>query len=215
MELFHVFFLFLVAKLRRISFCFVCRFDLLSFWIPSIFLTPPPALCKYSSASSSSSLPCRRFIFLSLTHAHSRSLLFSRLRALSVTAKSKQRKAHVVSRQSPSTSTSSSSPQNEQNFFVFLWGVSNNFWLIELLIKLIEMQREAATATATTLVNKNNVDWIKYFKAYCTGSESERERERAQRGISREYVRIRQSKTHTHTHANTRACVACGVWGNI
>lgn len=35
------------------------------------------------------------------------------------------------------------------------------------------MQREAATATA--LVNKNNVDWIKYFKAYCTGSERERE----------------------------------------
>lgn len=38
------------------------------------------------------------------------------------------------------------------------------------------MQREAATATA--LVNKNNVDWIKYFKAYCTGSERERDRER-------------------------------------
>lgn len=101
MELFHVFFLFLVAKLRRISFCFVCRFDLLSFWIPSIFLTPPLALCKYSSSSSSSSshslpalLPCRRFIFLSLTQA----LIFSLLRAVSVTAKSKQRKAHVVSR---------------------------------------------------------------------------------------------------------------------
>lgn len=77
MELFHVFFLFLVAKLRRISFCFVCRFDLLSFWIPSIFLTPPPALCKYSSASSSS-LPCRRFIFLSLTHAFSFSLACAR-----------------------------------------------------------------------------------------------------------------------------------------
>lgn len=100
MELFHVFFLFLVAKLRRISFCFVCRFDLLSFWIPSIFLTPPLALCKYSSSSSSSShslpalLPCRRFIFLSLTQAR----IFSLLRAVSVTAKSKQRKAHVVSR---------------------------------------------------------------------------------------------------------------------
>lgn len=98
MELFHVFFLFLVAKLRRISFCFVCRFDLLSFWIPSIFLTPPLALCKYSSSSSSHSLPallpCRRFIFLSLTQAR----IFSLLRAVSVTAKSKQRKAHVVSR---------------------------------------------------------------------------------------------------------------------
>lgn len=98
MELFHIFFLFLVAKLRRISFCFVCRFDLLSFWIPSIFLTPPLALCKYSSSSSSHSLPallpCRRFIFLSLTQA----LIFSLLRAVPVTAKSKQRKAHVVSR---------------------------------------------------------------------------------------------------------------------
>lgn len=97
MELFHVFFLFLVAKLRRISFCFVCRFDLLSFWIPSIFLTPPLALCKHSSSNSHSLpalLPCRRFIFLSLTQA----LIFSLLRAVSVTAKSKQRKAHVVSR---------------------------------------------------------------------------------------------------------------------
>lgn len=100
MELFHVFFLFLVAELRRISFCFVCRFDLLSFWIPSIFLTPTSALCKYSSASSSSSsLPaCLTALpAFQLSLSHSRSLLFSLLRTLSVTAKSKQRKAHVVS----------------------------------------------------------------------------------------------------------------------
>lgn len=51
MELFHVFFLFLVAKLRRISFCFVCRFDLLSFWIPSIFLTPHPSPCANTAAA--------------------------------------------------------------------------------------------------------------------------------------------------------------------
>lgn len=76
----------------------------LSFWFAFVldsfnFSYPPPlALCKYSSSSSSHSLPallpCRRFIFLSLTQA----LIFSLLRAVSVTAKSKQRKAHVVSR---------------------------------------------------------------------------------------------------------------------
>lgn len=167
----------------------------LSFWFAFVldsfnfsYSTPRPVQIQQRQQQQQPALPA-----FHLSLSHSRSLLFSRLRALSVTAKSKQRKAHVVSRQSPSTSTSSSSPQNEQNFFVFLWGVSNNFWLIELLIKLIEMQREAATATATTLVNKNNVDWIKYFKAYCTGSKSERERERERETELREGYK--ESKT--------------------
>lgn len=105
---------------------------------------------------------------LSLRRSHSSLSLARRIRSQLQRNQSKERHTSA----SPSLS-SSSQPQNEQNFFVFLWGVSNNFWLIELLIKLIEMQREA-----TSLVNNNNVDWIKYFKAYCT-AEAEQAKERA------------------------------------
>lgn len=150
--------------------CF--RFGFLQFFLPH------PLPCANTAAAQPQPACLTALLAFHLSLSHSGSHFLSLACGLSY-SKIKAKKG--TRRQSPSTSTSSSpssspsQPQNEQNFFVFLWGVSNNFWLIELLIKLIEMQREAATATA--LVNKNNVDWIKYFKAYCTGSERERESE--------------------------------------
>lgn len=189
-----------------LSFWFAFVLDSFNFSYPTP-LAPCANTAAVAAAASAACLPCRRFIFISLTRA----LIFSLSCVRSQLQQNQSKESKGTRRQSPSTSLSASQPQNEQNFFVFLWGVSNNFWLIELLIKLIEMQREAAT----TLVNKNNVDWIKYFKAYCTSSERERERETKDREGCQESVSAQDKVklTHTHTYKHTGMCCMWCVCG--
>lgn len=142
----------LLRELRRISFCFVCRFDLLSFWIPTNFSSfrvapcrAPPCLCtvqiklEQESRLLTACLPAPSLLalllacltalaafHLSLRRSHSSLSLARRIRSQLQRNQSKER--HTSASPSPLPSLSSSSqPQNEQNFFVFLWGVSNNF----------------------------------------------------------------------------------------
>lgn len=82
------------------------------------------------------------------------------------------------------------------------------------------MQREA-----TSLVNNNNVDWIKYFKAYCTAeAKAEQAREREREKEHKTFVCKSAAYAlflyipHTHIRTNSQAAwQTCSVveWGNI